>query len=138
VRAIEGRRQQAGQPKKKPNLGGVFGRTGQRSRPETTLFQVPKRRVTKSKNVTLDQIVESLHCLQEEIAELSANHTEMIGQINAIKSLIQSPVSGATRRSGPQRSGLSSANGSDWHFLTEARHQCQNAAVINVCKLRPI
>jgi hypothetical protein len=88
LRAIEGQRQEIEQAKKRPNPGSVFRPPEPRSRPETTLFQVPKRRATKSRDVTLDQIFESLQCLREEIAELSANHTEMVGQINAIKSLI--------------------------------------------------
>jgi hypothetical protein len=45
--------------------------------------------MTKSKDVTLEQIFESLHALREEVAELASNHTQMVGQINAIKRLIQ-------------------------------------------------
>jgi hypothetical protein len=89
LRAIEARRQEIEQATKKPNLGSVFVPREARSRPEPTPFQVPKCRATKSRGVTLDQIFESLQSLQEEMAELSANHTEMVSQINAIKSLIQ-------------------------------------------------
>jgi hypothetical protein len=73
----------------RPNLGSVFPSSTDSQRPPPAEFHVDRRkRETRSRDVTLEQIFESIQALREEVAELSENHTEMVEQINTIKRLI--------------------------------------------------
>jgi hypothetical protein len=86
LRALESAKEKSEPTHRRPSFGG----TPARSRPPPSDFQVSRRKgVPTSKDVTVDQIFECLKALREEIADLTTNHDEMVGQINAIKRLIQ-------------------------------------------------
>jgi hypothetical protein len=90
LRALEGARDQNEQSRKRPSFGAMLGEKPARSRPPPSDFHVSRRKgAPKSRDVTIDQIFESLQALRDEIADLTANHNDMIVQVNAIKRLIQ-------------------------------------------------
>jgi hypothetical protein len=89
LRTLEDKREKTEQSRRKPSFGPIT-ESAPRFRPPSTEFHISKHRgYPKSKDVTLQQIFESLQALRDEIVELTENHTEMVGQINAIKRLIQ-------------------------------------------------
>jgi hypothetical protein len=61
------------------------------SRPISTVYRPRKKQTFRSqaRNVTFEQVLESIQGLREEIAILNENHEFMEGQIRAIKRLIQ-------------------------------------------------
>jgi hypothetical protein len=73
----------------RPDLGSVLPSTTDTHRPPPTEFRVSRKGTqTRSRDVSLEQMFESIQALREEVAELSENHTEMVEQVNTIKRLI--------------------------------------------------
>lgn len=74
--------------RKRPTLASVQGLGERPSRPRTTRFKAPDQTYVRSRDITLDQVFESLQHLRDQVNELSENHTEMVNQMNVIKRLI--------------------------------------------------
>jgi hypothetical protein len=89
LRILEGKRQGTEQSGQTQNVAPGLSEPSARSRPPASDFRISRQKGrARAKNVTVEQIYESLQALRDEVYELTANHDQMVGQINVIKRLI--------------------------------------------------